>query len=373
MPEIIVVGARGIPNMEGGAEKNAEKVFPRIVAAGPTVELLGISKFIDRPEFQGVRLTGIPTVNFLKTDKVLYNFLAFLHAAVKRPKIVHMQCLSAALFLLLYKLVGLRVVVRYGSTDYELQKWGMVERWALHMCEYQMRFADHVIAVSETFRRHLIDRHGLKRISVVPNGLDPVEVSDEARAFKTELGLDGKRYVLAVGRVTQQKDFETLVQAVRGLDDPDSQLIVVGGAESEYGERLFAQNDERVRFIGRIDRSLISALYQDCSVYVNSSRHEGLSNAVLEALSYSCPLIVSDIPANAEMGLPAANYFTVGDVEGLRGKISAALATPEAFRCPTEQFAQWSDVCERTLEVYRDIMPDQRIRTVDGRDAAETN
>ena len=132
MSEIIVVGARGIPNMEGGAEKNAEKVFPRIVAAGPKVELLGISKYIHSPEFQGVHLTGIPTVNFLKTDKVLYNFLAFLHAAVKRPKIVHMQCLSAALFLLLYKLVGLRVVVRYGSTDYyDLQKWGTIERWAL--------------------------------------------------------------------------------------------------------------------------------------------------------------------------------------------------------------------------------------------------
>ena len=178
---------------------------------------------------------------------------------------------------------------------------------------------------------------------------------------------------MSVGRVTQLKDFETLVQAVRGLDEPDVQLIVVGGAESDYGERLFAQSDERIRFIGRIERSLISALYQDCSVYVNSSRQEGLSNAVLEALSYSCPLVVSDIPANAEMGLPAANYFAVGDVEGLRAKIHAALATPDAFRCPTEQFAQWSDVCERTLEIYRDIMPDQRIRTVDGRDVAETN
>lgn len=373
MSDIIVVGARGIPNMEGGAEKNAEKIFPRIVEAGHSVELLGISKYVGPHDFKGVRITPVPTIRFLQTDKVLYNFLAFLHAAVKRPRIVHLQCLSAALFLLLYKLAGLRVVVRYGSTDYQLQKWGRLGRWALHLCEYQMRYADHVIAVSETFRRHLIERHGLRRISVVPNGLDPIDVSDEARAFKTGLGLDGKRYVLAVGRVTQQKSFETLVDAMRGLNAADVQLVIVGGAESEYGHRLFEEGDERIRFIGRVKRNLISALYQDCSVYVNSSRHEGLSNAVLEALSYSCPLVVSDIPANAEMGLPRHNYFAPGDALALRERIEAALESPDSFRCPTDQFASWDEVCALTLDIYRTIMPGEPLQSVREHSATETN
>jgi glycosyltransferase involved in cell wall biosynthesis len=364
MSDIIVIGARGIPNVEGGAEKNAEKLFPLFAEAGYGVEFVGLQQFIKSPSYKGVKLTGVPTTSFFKTDKVVYNMVALLMAAVKRPRIVHLQCLNAALFLLLYKLVGLKVVVRYGSSDHEFTKWRGLGRYALKLCEYQVRYADHVITVSQRFRRQLKERYGIEKITVIPNGLDPVQVSPQSEAFLNDLGLNGKRFVLSVGRVTADKDFETLVEAVRQLRDPDVQLIVAGGGEAGYAEKFFDHKDPRVRFIGRVERDLLAALYANCAVYVNSSRHEGLSNAILEALSYSCPIVVSDIAANTELALPEHNYFETGNAKALSRQLEKALEEPDAFVAPADGFAQWSDVFEATLKVYQTVAPGRFGRSV---------
>ena len=44
-PDIMVIGARGIPGVEGGAEKNAEKVFPLLVERGYSIEVVGLNRY----------------------------------------------------------------------------------------------------------------------------------------------------------------------------------------------------------------------------------------------------------------------------------------------------------------------------------------
>ena len=51
------------------------------------------------------------------------------------------------------------------------------------------------------------------------------------------------------------------------------------------------------------------------------SSHEGLPIALLEAMSYRLPVIVSDIPANKEMGLDASCYFETGNIEQLADRL----------------------------------------------------
>ena len=70
-PLIFVVGARGVPDVEGGCEKNAEMLFPRVVAGGYRVTLVGLADNIKSDEYKGVRLLRAPHSRLLKTDKLL--------------------------------------------------------------------------------------------------------------------------------------------------------------------------------------------------------------------------------------------------------------------------------------------------------------
>lgn len=356
MADILVIGARGIPGAEGGAEKHAEMTFTHFARQGYSVTLLGVKPYIREKQYKGINLVAIPTLRVANTDKVVYHFLAFLYAAFSRPKLVHLQGLNSALLLVLYKLCGLKVVLRYGSTDHLHAKWGWLGRFSFRLCDMQVQFADRVITVSDTYKRQLQERYRLEHVNVVPNGVDAPNVCENARKFWRSLNLEKGRYVLAVGRLTVDKDYDTLVRAMDLLKDTSVKLVVAGGASEEaYAARLFALNSERIKFIGRVDRPLLTALYESCGVFVNSSHHEGLSNAILEAISFRRPLVVSDIAANKEMKLPTSCYFPTGDAEALAHQIGQALEYSERFTAKENAFCSWREVFERTSHIYSTV------------------
>jgi len=128
-------------------------------------------------------------------------------------------------------------------------------------------------------------------------------------------------------------------------------------SENAYAERLLHLKDERVQFLGLVKRRLLADVYAHCAVFVNCSLHEGQSNAVLEAVSHGCPLVVSDIAANAEMRFDPASYFTAGAACALRERLEAALAEPAKFIPRASEFLEWSDVATRTAAVYQRVLP----------------
>ena len=352
---ILVLGARGIPGVEGGAEKNAENLFPAM-ADRHEVKMLCLREFCDIDHYRGVEIDRIGTLRLLGTDKILYYLVSMWHAASWRPDIVHCQGLNAAILVWFYRLVARRVVVRYGSADYLNAKWGTIGKFGFRFCEWQLRWADAVIAVTPSLRDRLVKRGLDQRVVVIPNAID--EASEEGLDTRVleRFGLTSGRFVLSVGRVTSQKDFETLVtafDAARAEAPELGRLVIVGGDDgSGYLERLQAVAGPEVVFTGRLPRSEVLALYARALLYVNSSRHEGLSNAILEAISYGRPLVVSDIVENRDLPLAAHQFFPVGDAVALRERILTALAEPVSFVADRGRFAIWPEVIQTTAHLY---------------------
>jgi glycosyltransferase involved in cell wall biosynthesis len=308
-------------------------------------------------EYKGVRLLGIPTVNVANTEKFVYHFLCFVYALFNRPRLVHLQGLNSGIFLFLYKLFGMSVVMRYGSADYEHAKWGVIGRAAFKLCEKQLKLADHVIAVSRKYERDLQARYGLKNLAVIPNGTDEVVITDASREFWSGLGLDNKRYVLSVGRLTVDKRYVDMLEAMKRFEGTDVELVLVGGPDgTNHHEELKAMAGPNVRFLGRLDRELLPILYSRCAAYVSASAHEGLSNSILEAISFGSPLIASDIPANREMRLNEDCYFRQGDAGALADKFSQALSDPKSMVVDRGAFVGWREVFDETERVYHKVL-----------------
>lgn len=353
-PLIFVVGARGVPDVEGGAEKNAEKLFPLIAASGYRVVLMGLADHIKSDEFRGVQLLKAPHFRVLKTDKLLYYVAAIFKAARLSPRIVHFQGLGSALFLWAYKLMGTKTVVRYGSADYLVAKWGLLGKLGFLLSEFQLRFADAVIAVTPALAQRLKRRGISRNVHVIANAVDVGCAPSEPAAASGD-------YILSVGRVTAQKNvanlirgYETFARAVQGAP----RLVVAGGLdETAYVDSLRPLLTERVSLAGRIARSTMEPLYRGARLYINASVHEGSSNAVLEAISAGCPILLSDIPENRDFGLPDHCYFSPESPDSIAAALERALQNPEAYVVSPQQFLTWDTVAERTLHIYRRVAP----------------
>jgi glycosyltransferase involved in cell wall biosynthesis len=352
MARILVVGARGIPDVEGGAEKNAEQLFPRMVELGHDVTLLSLEKNVHRASYRGVKLISAPTWWLLNTDKLVYYLAGIVHAVRLRPDIVHLQGLGAALFLWVYRLLGFKVIVRYGSADYILPKWGVLGRVGFRLSEHQLRFAHAVISVSETLTRRLVE-HGIKaHVYFIPNALDAPEP-----VWTGSHG--GRPYVLAVGRVTSQKNIDTLLKAFAQLSqkNPNCDLRVVGSLHDRpYVADLAALMSPNVQMRGAAKRSEVPKLLSECAVYVNLSHHEGNLNATLEAISHGCPILVSDIPENREIPLKPINFVDRHDVDAIVRALEMALASPEDLVVERTGFLNWDDVARATDAVYQAVL-----------------
>jgi glycosyltransferase involved in cell wall biosynthesis len=357
-PLIFVVGARGVPDVEGGAEKNAEMLFPLIAAAGYRVTLGGLEENIKSDEFKGVRLLKAPSSRILKTDKLLYYIVAIFMALRLRPRIVHFQGLGSALFLWAYKLMGARTVVRYGSADYLVAKWGLLGKLGFLVSEFQLRFADAVIAVTPALAERLRRRGISRNVHVIANAVDALPES------QTPAAESKPDYILTVGRVTAQKNVANLMRGyemfARDAENPP-QLVIAGGLdEADYVDQLRPLVTERIVLAGRFARSAMAPLYRGAKIYINASLHEGSSNAVLEAISAGCPILLSDIPENRDFGLPAHCYFDPRSPEAIAAALAQAARAPAAFVVDPQRYLTWDAVAQRTLDIYRNIAPFDR-------------
>jgi glycosyltransferase involved in cell wall biosynthesis len=170
---------------------------------------------------------------------------------------------------------------------------------------------------------------------VIPLAIDPARLPDvtteAAEGAWTGRGLR----ILAVGRLTYYKGFETLIRAVAGMND--AELLIVGdGEERPQLLRAWRGAGEPawIKLQGRIDDAALTRLMASCDVFCLPSleRTESFGIVLLEAMRYAKPLVTSDlrdsgmtyVVRNGQNGLlvPAEN------AAALRSALSRLAANP---------------------------------------------
>lgn len=358
MADIMMLGLRGISGVQGGVEthvRNLVENFPadlhcdvieRSYVAGERVKTSG-----------HIRTVSVWSPNSKGTEAIVHTFMGVLHAARHRPRVLHIHAIGPALLTPIARALGLKVVVTHHGRDYLREKWGPLARSMLRAGEWMTaRFANERIAVSRTLADELSAQYR-RPFHYIPNGYAvPLPLIDDG--FLLQHGLVRGKFVLNVGRIVPEKRQLDCVRAFRRIEDLDARLVLAGGIDhgSSYAQALAAAaaEDPRVLMLGSISMQELSQLYANTALFVLPSSHEGMPIALLEAMSYECKIIVSDIAPLASLNLGADSYFQLGSIEGLAKAMDAALKqgiATQDWSARLKDFT-WSNVANQTLAVY---------------------
>lgn len=337
---VMVVGLRGVVDVQGGIETHARKLYPLLARLGCDVEIVQRSPYYPRQRrrslWHGIRLTYLwsPTTPVLETG--VHSLLGVLYAALKRPDILHLHAIGPGLMAPLARALGLRVVLTHHSIDYQREKWGRVERWLLQAGErFGVTCANRPIAVSSVIGDSVMQRFGIGA-HVIPNGA-PIVVRASGRAALDRFDLTPRRYVLCVARLESTKRQLDLIAAFRRARMKGWKLVIVGGLEPRcaYTRALEAAvaAEPDIVLTGYQTGTPLRELFTHAGLFAFPSAVEGHPIALLEALSYGLPVVASAIPANLGLPVPRDRFFPVGDLESLVDLLREAAAEIPDARC----------------------------------------
>lgn len=165
---------------------------------------------------------------------------------------------------------------------------------------------------------------------VLPNGLPAFDCPVPVHPFfnNTEVPV-----VIAAGRLTPGKDFSTLIRAFAFVrNQKEARLIILGEGEErkqleELSEEL--QMKEDISLPGFISNPMSMMNY--ASVFVLSSKYEGLPFVLVEAMAAGCQVVSTDCPGGAAEILQDGKYgklVPVGNAEKMAEAIVQALKNP---------------------------------------------
>jgi glycosyltransferase involved in cell wall biosynthesis len=364
--KIFVTGTRGIPDIPGGVETHCQHLYPLIVELGHEVRLARRDAYVEAPldVWKGVELVDLHSPRKKSLEAIVHTFLAILEARRWGADLVHIHAIGPGLLVPFARVLGLKVVITNHGPDYNRQKWGFVARSLLKLGEFLGgKFANEVIVIS----RHIggiVRRRCGRDSTLIPNGVHMPQLAS-SQGYINELGLTPGKYMIAVARFVPEKGLHDLLEAFSSIDT-DWQLVLAGDAdyEDDYSRSLKARAKQLpgVILTGYITGEPLNELITHAGLFVMPSYHEGLPIALLEAMIYGLPVLVSDIPANVEVGLEEGDYTVCGDVDELSQGIIRKIheKRSDVDRQKTiEQVRErysWRDIAHKTVGVYKGIL-----------------
>lgn len=191
----------------------------------------------------------------------------------------------------------------------------------IERCRREALEADHVLVPSEYVRTTLIERGTpAGRIAVLPYGVDVERFRPQPREPRRTFRM------LFVGNIGQRKGIKYLLEALRRLKLPDSELVLVGRIVGDA--TALAPYADLFRHVPHVPYHEVHRLFADADLFVYPSLHEGSAFATYEALASGLPVIATPNTGSVVRDGTDGYLVPVCDVDALMAKIELLYRDP---------------------------------------------
>jgi len=312
-----------------------------------------------------LNIIGIPAPNIPKTGRIyrlINSFVSWPIVRFLQPDIVHETYYSSKrvapkgtkTVLTVHDMIHERFGGDFSVFDNTIKEKALA-----------IKRADHIICVSEQTRKDLIDLLGINpmKISVVYHGFDLTSQQPIMSSFEN----NKRSFLLYVGTRAGYKNFGGFLKAFSQSNflKNNFDIVCFGGGRFSGKEisiiRHLGINPESVRQVSG-DDNLLAGFYKAAKALVYPSLYEGFGIPPLEAMSFDCPVVCSNVSSIPEVVGDAGLMFDPYDIQSIKSALEKIVIDEtlredliNRGRARIKKFS-WERCARETLDVYQKIL-----------------
>ena len=312
-------------------------------------------------EYKGVNIITIPTINKKGVDALIYSILATIRALFGHYDVIHYHAEGSCAMMWLPHMFGIKTVATIHGLDWQRSKWGgFATKYIKFGEKIAAKYADEIIVLSKDVEKYFKETYN-RDTNFIPNGVNKPIIRDP-NIIKEKYGLSKNSYILFLARIVPEKGLHYLINAYKNINT-DKKLVIAGGAShtNEYLSKIkkMVKDDKRIIMTGFVQGKELDELYSNCYLYCLPSDVEGMPLSLLEAMSYGCICLVSDIKENINVVKEYGFSFKKGNIESLENNLKKILNHNFERKNEIANYVlntyTWKENVYKTLELYKKV------------------
>ncbi|OKH54240.1 glycoside hydrolase [Calothrix sp. HK-06] len=370
---IAVIGAKGLPPLQGGIEHYCAELYPRMVTQGCSVDLFARASYTEtklgkRYDYKGVNVIPLPGLKMRGIDALITSALGAVASSTSHYDIIHFHALGPSLFTCLPRIASnSKIVVTCQGLDWQRAKWGSFSSGLIQLGEQAaVKFAHGIIVVSDALQTYFQRTYGRQTV-YIPNAPASYADSDSQFNYGKELGLERGRYILFLGRMVPEKRPDLLIEAFSKLQQTGWKLVLAGGVSDTktYTAEILNKisNKPNIVFAGELRGVRLAEIVRGAGLFALPSDLEGLPLAMLEAMREGIPVVASDIPPHQQLVAGRGILFEAGNVDSCLQSLQWSIQNPQecAKMAKNAQIYlqnnySWERITSDTMRLYTKLL-----------------
>ena len=286
--KISIIGVKGYPYVYGGFETLIKELVERLVHKNVDITVYcHRALFKQRPPmYNNVKLVYMPSIELKSFTQLVHSFICTLHACFQKNDVVFYVNTANGPFGMLTRLFGKKTVINVDGMEWLRPKWkGIGVHYFYFAAKQATKNFDIVVTDAYEMQKTYLSLFN-KKTSMIAYGAD--SVSNAPITHLQQWGIEKNNYYLIVGRIIPDNNAHLIVEAFMSINST-KKLVVVGDDifhDSYYNAIKRIQNHPNIVFTGYVnDPVLLSALYQNCFIYIHGHEFGGTNPTIIKALA----------------------------------------------------------------------------------------